>query len=1023
MKKIVTCLFVLISFMSTTYGQSGSVKGTVKDSNGDPLIGATVQVENTTQAVVTDIEGNYILPNVPQGANLVFSYIGMDAETVSVGSRTVIDATLESDISELEEVIVIGYGTTTKRKAVGAVSTLGEDKLENSTFQNVQSALQGQVAGLYVQSTGGGVNDLPTISIRGGGTPLYVIDGIISDETAFSMLDSDDIESLSFLKDASATAVYGSQAGDGIVLVTTKRGKGREAVITYSGSISLGMPTTIADRLSTQEYMNMYNDMSLRESGTLTYTQDQMDLIGESYLYPDNNWYDILFKDFSVSHKHNVSAIGNGENGDYYISVGNYNTNGLLENNLETLNRTNFRSNVSRHFDKINLDLSGGLSASIQDTSEPWYKNYTTALYIANPLVRAYNPDGTLSDNIGNPLLYFNEDAGYNKWSKQNMMANLDLTWRPTFAKGLIFGAKGAYTSYNYMQRKWAVYPEMFSWDDATQTSTSIGSLNSPNMTSNSGYSKNVDFEGRVAYVNTFGKHTIDLLGLYTQRTTFSDFVQVVKNDYYTSALDQISAGPTDATGTGYSAEGANAGVVFRAKYDYDSKYIVEFSGRYDGNDNFAEGQKWGFFPAVSGVWIMSDESFMQGLQDRNIINFMKVRASYGKTGITEGVDRFGYISSYAYTNSYYTTSNGTYVNTFKEGDLVDPDNLSWYTRTSSNIGVDLAFLNSKLEASFDYFFYETTGWLCSPANTYSTTLGTDLPQITSDTNHRRAGYEINLRYKQNVGDWSYSIGANAAYYNQLYTQLDTESLTDLKNPYTRQTQQTDYFTTLLFADGLFQSSDDILTSAQITSATVTQVGEVKYVDANGDGVIDSNDYRRFEESNYPHFTYGIDFSVSYKNLSLSGLIQGTGDYYVWLGSYFSQSTVINTVNSYGLSDRYSSTNTDAKYPFLSSSETYNGNNNSQKSSLYFENAKYVRLKNLQVSYDLKKSILKKIDFIEGMSVTISGTNLLTFSKILDFMDPEQALSDETNYSSSNSIAGDGSPMYKTFSMGVNIKF
>ncbi len=1028
MKKLLLSMFALALFVSASYGQSGSVKGTVNDADGNPLVGVTVQVENTNQAVVTGLSGEYTLPNVPTNAVLVYSYIGMESVSMPSNSKSVIDITMQDDATNLDEIIVIGYGTTTKRKAVGAVSSVNADDIDSPAFANVASALQGQVPGLIIESSGGGVNNLPSVSIRGGDTPLYVIDGVVSSETVFSMLNSEDIASMSFLKDAAATAVYGSRASNGIVLVQTKKGTKGDLSISYSGSIMVSEPTMMVDRLSSLEYMEQANVVYERESGTPQYTQEQMDLIGESYLYPDNDWIDMIYKDYSVQHRHNISLSGGGESSTYYVSLGNYQNSGLLENDLETLDRTNFRSNVTSTVDKIGLTVNTSVSGSVQSTRVPSYANYSSVLYGASPLDIAYNPDGTIAYTDSNPLIYFSEES-YNKQKKKNMEGRLDLTWEPTFVDGLSFGAMGAYSSYNYFNRNWAAYPEWYEWDADTETSYSVGMFKQPSLTETTGYTDNVDFEARIAYLRTFGKHTIDALALYSQRTSYTEYLQAYRQEYETSALDQMSAGPIEGMDTdGYSSESANAGLVFRAKYDYDSKYIFEFSGRYDGNDNFVEGQKWGFFPSVSGVWIMSDEKFMQGLDRRNIINFLKLRASYGQTGLVSSKDINGNDTRYAYMSVYETGSlfydGSGYINTTEEGSLVDPDNLTWYTTTSTNIGFDAAFLNSRLSFSADFFYYETVGYLGSPKDVYETTLGTDLPMVTSDSEYRRQGVEFNVRYKDTYGDWRFEIGANASYYNTLWAKMEHESLVDLMNPYTRVSQKLNTFGTAVISNGMYQNTDEILSTARYTESTILQPGDVMYVDANGDGQIDSNDERDLGMPYSPLFNYGFDFTVGYKNISVRALFQGTGDRLTFLGSTVYKCTLADGLTTYQ-SDRWSEDNTDARFPIYTTSQTYNGSNNSHVSSLYFENAKYFRLKNLEITYDLKKSVLKNIPFVKGLSLTASGTNLFTISPIFDLMDPEAIRFDAEDMESgtTNSIPASGSPLSKTYPLGVNVKF
>ncbi len=1006
--------------------QEKTVSGAVHDSGGEPLIGATVQVKGTDRIAVTDLDGRFVLAGIEDGAVLRFSYTGMTAREIAADGRDFYDVEMTQDMQFLDEIVVVGYGTTTKRKLVGSVSTVDPEKLEQMPFTNIAEALQGQVPGLIVQGNGGGIGATPSISIRGGETPLFVIDGVVATELEFSVLNPEDIASISFLKDAAATAVYGSRAGAGIVQVTTKRGSDRAATVTYSTNLQISQPTVLPERADAFQYVESINNAYAYEGIKDPFmTPEGIALIGVDYRYPNNDYVDLIFKDFAFEQKHNVSVSGGSENTKYYVSLGYLDKNGMIETGVSNMDRVNFRSSFSHNFDRIGLEFGSVISAFVQNVQDPVDAKYNRAFYFLTPLAVCYNPDGTMASSDQNPLKEIYDGSGYDRQRRKQLNAQMSLTWSPKWIKGLKIGAMASYVDSDYFNKIWDSEIPSYSWNPDTGTSSLVQPKNKPQLTEKSGYDKTLDFEARISYLNTFGKHTIDALLLYTQTTGHANFIEVSRKDYE-AEIDQIFAGPLAGMASdGYESESARAGLVMRLKYDYDSRYIIEFSGRYDGTDQFAKGHRWGFFPAVSGVWMMSDEPFMAVLKDRHILDMLKIRASYGLTGLS-GNTRFGYMQTYAQTDiEDYLDIGGSLQTGYKAGALVDPDALSWYSRSSFNIGFDFGSLGNSLSGSLDYFYYKTTGYLMSPNLSYSGTLGTNLPQVRSNSEHRREGMEFTLRYKKNIGDWFLSIGGNIAYYTQMWARLDTEDIATLKNPYTRETQQTDYFSIAYITDGLYRTPYDVINSPRPLTSVASTVGEINYVDTNGDGKIDSNDMRRAGNSLHPHLTYGIDFSVSYRGFTLSGLFSGAGRRSVNIGNTYRDTDVTSAVNLRRLENTWSPHNPDGEFPRLFSTSGYNGSHEiGFASDITLKNGSYLRLKNLVLSYDLKHSLLKDCRWLSSLRLSLIGTNLFTISGIYKYIDPETLMLENIGVGgASRDGSGASYPVSRTFSLGLNIGF
>lgn len=1019
---------MLVFFMLlgvSVYAQEKSVSGIVRDQDGEPLIGAAVFIKDSGHGVITDLDGKFNLDKVQSGDVLQFSFTGMASCEVTVDEKSFYEVAMKSDMQFLDEIVVVGYGTTTKRKLVGSVSTIDTEKIEQMPFTNVAEALQGQVPGLIVQGNGGGISSKPSISIRGGETPLFVIDGVVATELEFSVLNPEDIASISFLKDASATAVYGSRAGDGIIQVQTKRGSNEAPVIRYSTNMQVSQPTMLLDRIDSFRYVDMINE-AYRYEGIETpfMSPEEVALIGVDYRYPNNDYVDLIFKDFAFEQKHNISVSGGSENTKYYVSLGYLDKNGMIRTNVSNMNRVNFRSSLSHNFKKIGLEVNAMMSAYVQNVREPANFEYNPSLYYLTPLAICYNPDGTLASAEQNPLKEIFEGSGYDKSRNKQLEGQMSLLWSPKWVKGLGIGVMANYVDHDYFNKIWDADAPSYQWDPETGTSSLAPPKNKPQLTEKSGYGKTLDLEAKISYLKTFGKHTVDALLLYTQTTGHKDFIEVSRKDYESSAIDQIFAGPlAGMSSNGYESESARAGLVMRLKYDFDSRYIVEFSGRYDGTDQFAKGHRWGFFPAISGVWMLSDEPFMAGLRNRHILDMMKIRASYGVTGLS-GNTRFGYLQTYVQADLEDYLNIGDALQTgFKPGALVEPSALSWYTRTSFNVGFDFGTLDNNLYGSLDYFYYRTTGYLMSPNVSYSGTLGTSLPKVRSNSEHRREGMEFVLHYKKSIGDWFFQIGGNISYYSQLWARLDTENISTLKNPYTRETQQRDYFGIAYITDGLYDSPYEVINSPRPLTSVASSVGEINYVDTNGDGKIDSNDMRRTGNSLNPHLSYGIDFSVSFRGFSLSGLFQGAGRRTVNIGDIYRHPEAVSATTLLRVENAWSPENPDGEFPRIFSTSGYNGGHEGLPSDFTLRNGSYLRLKNLVFGYDFKHTLMKNCQWISSFKLSLIGTNVFTFSDIFKYIDPETLMLNRIGQGNSRSGSGASYPVNRTFSLGLNIGF
>lgn len=1004
---------VLLALASTATAQTLTVKGSVVDSGSEPVIGANILVEGTTNGAISDIDGNFILQNVPSNGKLVVSFIGYKSQTIDVKGQTVIKIVMKDDTELIDEVVVIGYGTTSTRKMASAVTAVKGEKLQDLPFNSVTASLAGRATGVIVQSSGGEPGSTPSISIRGGGAPVYVIDGVISDAWDFNTLNPTDIESLSVLKDAASLAVYGSRAANGIVMVKTKQGGKGKTSVTYTFNAEYSQPTKLLQKTRGYDYAYNQNLALLNDDpdAELKFDQATLDAIRnqtDPYRYADTDWLNLGLKNFAPEYKHTVAMSGSGNMVNYYVSLGVIDQGSIYTSNALNYDRYTLRSNINTTFDKIGLKVSLNVNGAYEKKEYPSFSagKIWEDLYNQSPLNPAFNPDGTYAATTDHPLVEMDKRSGYARNNGKYVNTQVVLDWTLPWVKELSFGAMLNYRLNDSHVKNFSTKAPQYNQDGT------VYPIAKPTLSEEGYWGDAYNFELSAAYVKTFAeKHSIDAKFVYTVSENNGSYFTASRKEYLSTVVDQMFAGSPDTQlNDGNSDEGGRMGFVGRLKYDYLNRYIVEGSFRYDGSDNFAPGHRWGFFPSGAVAWALSEEPFFKNW-DQRVINLIKLRASYGQTGTESGVNRFGYLSTYSMDTNKIVIG-GKLQPGFSEGALVSPELLSWYTVNSLNYGLDMAFLNNRLTGTFDYFYYVTKGGLMSPADRYTTPLGMSLPQIKSNSEQRREGVELNMRWKDATArKLTYEVGFNMTYFNNLWKVKADEDMNSLMNPYKRQTNQTDYYGTGYIDTGLYQTVNDIINSPRRLASSSTKLGDVGYQDINGDGKLDGEDQIRIGMPTMPHFTYGVDFSLNYQGFTLSGLLYGTGKRYMTLGDRYQkgESKYLYYQNQL---DYWREDNTDALFPRISATSKVNGGNNQAGSTFWMRNAAFLRLKNLSLSYDFKYALLKKCTWLQMCRVNLAGSNLFTISGVNDFFDPE-----------ASSTSGDGYPVQRVYSVGLTIGF
>lgn len=999
-----------------------TVGGTVKDAKGAPVVGAFVFEAGTLNGTSTNSDGEYSL-TVPANAKVTVECMGYATkEFNAVASRTN-DIVLEDDALFLDDVVVVGYSTTTRRDLISSVSQVKTEQISNLPTTSISQGLAGRSPGLIVTESGGGARVNPAISIRGGADPLYVIDGVIRTKADFIVLSPEDIEQMNILKDASATAIYGARASNGIIQVVTKRGSRGKVSVNYDFTQSFAQPEYWPETLPLWERMEYYNQGALNDGMEPQYSQEIINLAKQGLdgmNRPLQRARDLVLNDWAPQSKHNVRLNAGNDVSQLFASVGYTDNKSLYKNANDYLKRTTFRMAETVNLKKIGVQLNATIDGFIQRSSQPWSTldpGYTTAFgdmqnSSEQVLLNKYGLPLTLG-NI-NIVAETGDTVGY--WRQNSSVANAkgEAIWNVQWVKGLKVRLSTDYRFEFDDEKIWASDPATYLWDSTTPNYANSSALTKKNT-------KVTSFTNQafVEYAGTFGKHSVSAVGGFEQYYEQTEYSELARTDYE-YRVDQINVGPAkNQTNNGWEAELGRAAWIGQVRYNYDNKYYIEGSIRYDGSDYFAPGKRWGAFYGGSIGWIVTSEKFMQPLVDRNILNMLKLRASYGQTGLDSSAGRFAYMQAYTLNPKAYVIDN-EYVGGFFEGDLPSPD-LTWYTTYQTDAGFDFASLNSRLYGSFDYFFYKTYGYLVAPTGQsyLNTIIGVGMPKVKSDSEFRREGVELQLGWRSNVGDFYYDIAGNLTYFDQLWAYDQSESEASYMNPYTRTQQSRGYYSNLYHALGFYENQEDVYNSVAYLSGISTGYlapGDIKYEDTNGDGQITAADQRHLGKSSIPRCQYGINIAMGYKGFYFNTLLQGStrANLYVGASNSMKDNPASNLTTIYPYqTDTWTPDNTDASYPRLMTTSSLNATNNYISSDFWLLDCGYLRVKDFQFGYDFKYSALKNVQWLSRLKVGVSAQNLFTISKAKKYgMDPENS-----------NGSGYGYPVSRTLALTVNVGF
>lgn len=984
------------------------ITGSITDESGEPLIGASIMVKGTSIGTITDLNGTFSLTgDLSDKSILLFSYIGMNSKEIQIGRNTIFNVVLESDTKTLEEVVVVGYGTQKKLNITGAIDVVSSNTLEKMPVSSITQSLQGSVPGIIITDGGGKPGTALSINVRGQGTlgstePLVVIDGIPTGIGDFNILNPNDVESISVLKDASSAAIYGSRAANGVLVVTTKRGnKEQKPVINFSYNYSTQTPTKVPEMLNSWEYAELRNEQLTNSDKMIQFTPENIELM-KNGMDPDNfanvNWWDQAVKSHNDLQNVNLRISGGNTKMNYMVSGGYTSQNGLID--YTDFKKYNARANLNIQIIE-NLDASANISYYRDETQVPYnYDRFFSEVMNMAPYVpvKKQNGDwGHLNNETTNPIAWI-RDGGYRKSYDENLSMSISANWE--ILKGLKLKGQAAYNHWT------PGHTEISKTIEMTNEDGSQSLINNPNGVSRQFVTKNlIVLQGLLDYERQFGAHNIHGLLGYSDEHYKSSWVGGWRWYIPDNSMEEIdgATGSGDAQGTwGSSDEWRMRSYFGRVNYAFAGKYFVEGNFRYDGSSRLAPGHHYTFFPSGSLGWRISEEPFMNF--SRKYLDNLKLRVSYGQLGNQS-------ISLYQYAEVIITDPKGymfghQWVPSSYIGKLPNTE-IGWEISNIFNIGFDLGFFNSRLSATFDWYNKHTKDILLDVP--VSSVIGIPV-SVQNAGKMKNWGWELLVGWKDQVNKFSYS--ATFSLSDQRNEIIDLKGTGPFKGD--RTITQEGYALNTLYAyvaDGFYTSEEEIASSPKFEGyASQLKVGDIKYKDISGpngtpDGKIDSYD-KTYVGWSAPRFMYGLDLTAEWKGVDLRAFFQGVGkrDEYVhgqiiYLSGGFKHIQKDRWDPARSVEDNLKY----AKYPRLTDGQ----GNNYEMSTFWKHNAAYLRLKNFQIGYTLPKKWTSKIT-MERVRFYFSGNNLFTITKF-PYVDPEGS-SDGAYY-----------PQLKTFSFGVDI--
>lgn len=998
--------------------QQQTLKGFVHNTERQAVVGATVTLVENGRSIATDEHGAFIFENAPNAGTLYISSLGYQPLSLQYTNATVPEIILSSDLHEVEEVVVVGYGVQTKKELIGSVSSVDGEKLSKRSVPQLSQALTGEMPGVTViQRSGqpgasGGDIQIRGVGSFGAGTgALILVDGIPTD--SFDDIDPNDVASISVLKDASSAAIYGARAANGVILVTTRAGTTQDkTVVSYNGNWGLQTPTAFPEFVNSWEYATAVNETTTGGGG---YTEEEIQKFRDGSdpdNYPNSDFLSEFFESNAQQTGHNINISNRSEKAQYTLSLGYLNQKGIVKKN--DYNRYNARLNVVSNI-RDNLKLTTRLSAIHTTDDQPAapatldFGDMLTMIsqvirYPSIYAIRMSNGDWGAGNNLkGTPISMLESESFY-KGQSADIGGNMRLDY--TVTPGLTLSAIGGYTQESVRTKRFR----------ATQRINDNITLSPATLDETRPYGNYKTFQALAEYRKQISRHEFKVLGGYSFEKGYDEDLTAYRQDFASNNLTELNTGsPEGQQNTGTASEWALESLFARMQYNFAQRYLVEGVVRYDGSSRFPPSNKYAFFPSLAAGWLISEENF---LKDKiQWLNDLKVKVSYGVLGNQN-------IGNYPYQNVLSTGYDYAFGNTVSTGvastTIVD-QNLRWESTRTFDVGVEGALLNRKLTFSATYYDRYTYDILVSPSASVSDVLGFDVG-LQNSGKLKNTGWEFTLGYQNNRNDWTYGATLNFSTVKNRVIDLGVGNVNQPNGLVGNGSSLFIGYPVQMYygykTDGLFVDQADVLAWADMTDINPNaQPGDIRYVDISGpedvpDGKVDATYDRTYLGSRIPQYTYGFNLNAGYKNFDLSVLLQGVSDATGLLDNHAGQALYNSgNIQRWQYDGRWTAENPDRNAPYPRMEQIPStGASNTLSSDFWTLDASYLRIRNIQLGYTVPKSITNRLK-IDGIRIHANAENLFTGHNYRQGWDPE--------------INSSGSyyPILRNFSFGVNLNF
>jgi len=1032
-KILVLCLFIFFGQSENAFAvdlwqvQAKTVTGTVTDGNGLPLPGVNVIEKGTNNGTQTDFDGNYSIDVSSNDAVLVFSFVGMSPFEQIVGAENDIDVGMEQDAAALQEIVVVGYGTQKMENVIGSVSTVSSEEINQAPVSNLSNALAGRLPGAIIQQRSGEPgNNAADITIRGNATlgnssPLIVVDGIPGRD--LNSINPNDVESITVLKDAAA-AIYGARAANGVILVTTKRGKeGVPATFNYGFNQGFLTPTMLPEMADAPTYAQMIREnQSYRgvDESNMSFSVEDIEKYqsGEfPWTHPNTDWYEAALAENSTTQSHNLSVSGGTESVTYYGSLGKEFADGIYRNSATSYDRYNLNTSIGvqvNDYFSFGLDVNGSQENRMYATRST--EDIFSSLIRSYPTSVAVFPNGLPGPDIeygDNPVVTPSFETGFDDDRRYRINNKFSAAFKVPGIEGLSLSSYYAYDLFfqqrKFFQKPWVLYDlDEAAYLAAGNTGREDGSefllgsskgISEPHLTDSFGATTTSNFNFSVNYDKTFNDvHNFSTFVAYENSEFKAQGIEAFRRFFISDALPYLFAGGDDQKdNTGWVEIDARENYFGRLSYDYKETYLFSFTFRRDGSLRFSEESgRWGNFPAVLAGWRVSNEDFWQ--DNLGFINFFKLKASWGQLG-NDFVDPFQYLTGYSFGQGGVFGGNRGYKNSLFQSVTPNPL-ITWEVANMYNAGFESRFFNRKVNFDANFFYQRRSDILVRRSASVPTFTGISLPDENFGIVDSK-GFEIVLGYNDQLADFSYGINGNLAFARNEVIEFDEPA----RNvPWQVRTGHPQGAALLYQSAGIFKDEAHVNSLPHVSGA---RPGDIIIADFDGDGEITNDDRILFDETADPEITFGVSVNLKYKNWGISGLVQGVGSAMRGLYNDDRQGTGGNYFQ-YDAEGRWTPDNTDATKPraFERLEEYWRGSHITDYS---YTNTAYARMKNAQISYSIPENLNSKIG-LKTAQIYASGQNLFFLWNKGRMFDPE--VGSDTSY-----------PLMRVLSLGARVSF